>query len=325
MDKFDSCYLHSPYLAQKNYLDIETDCWLHNKQLGWQLRGKSMKWQDYDNEGLRLQYRTDLTPGVKEHVSRYQQLSEEMLDRVPGHLDLPYGSAGPRQTLDIFPPDTGNAPILIFIHGGYWYFNSKDPRRFPAELFNSIGIAWAPINYRLAPAASMDEIVEDVRNAVAWLYEHASEYGCNSEQIYVSGNSAGGHLTTELISDNWPERFGLPKNVIKGVCAVSGLFDLEPLLECEPNDKLNMELDVAKRNSPIYHLSNEPAPVIVTCGANESDEFKRQSSEYAQTCRKADFPVSHFEMEEHDHFSIIGEFANAESQLFKELVSMIRD
>ena len=193
-----------------------------------------MKWQDYSNEELRLQYRTDLTPGVGDHMRRYELLSDGIVSRLYAHLDIPYGPGGPRQTLDIFPPEADGAPLLIFIHGGYWYFNSKDSRRFPAEIINSYGIAWAPINYRLAPFATMDEIVEDVRNAVVWLYRHASEYGYDPEQIYVSGNSAGGHLVAELISDDWPDNYSVPSNVIKGACAVSGIFDLEPLLQCEP-------------------------------------------------------------------------------------------
>lgn len=283
-----------------------------------------MKWQDYDNEALRLQYRTDLTPGVAEHVAHYLHWSEEVVNRLSAHLDLAYGPAGPRQTLDIFPPSKDKAPILIFIHGGYWYFNSKEPRRFPAEIFNDNDIAWVPINYRLAANANMDEIVEDVRSAVAWVYKHASEYGCDPEQIYVSGNSAGGHLTAELISDDWPEQFGLPPDVVKGACAVSGLFDLEPLLQCEPNEKLNMKIDVAKRNSPIYHLSSTPTPLIVTCGANESEEFKRQAAEYAAYCSESAFPISYFTLQGHDHFSIIGEFANKDSQLFQALISMIK-
>ena len=284
-----------------------------------------MHWQDYSLDDLRLQYRTDVTPDADVHMNRYASLSKDMDSRVNAQLNLPYGPAGPRQTLDISPPESDNAPILVFIHGGYWFFNSKDPRRFPAELFNANGVAWVPINYRLAPAASMDEIVEDVRNAVVWLYEHVREYECNPEQIYVAGNSAGGHLTAALISDNWPNSYRVPADVVKGACAVSGLFDLEPLLQCEPNDHLKMDLEIALRNSPIHHISDQLSPVIVSCGGNESDEFKRQSADYAESCRKSGLPVTHFEMTGHDHFSIIGEFTNPDSRLFKELLSMIQE
>ena len=125
-----------------------------------------MRWQDYPLEELRRQYLTNLTPGMGGHVRRYEELSDELVRAMPGELDVPYGDAGPRQMLDIFTPGTDGAPVLVFIHGGYWFFNSKDPRRFPAREFVPRGIAWVPINYRLAPAVPMSDIVADVRNAV---------------------------------------------------------------------------------------------------------------------------------------------------------------
>ena len=282
-----------------------------------------MRWQDYPLDELRRQYLTNLTPGMGDHVRRYEELSEELVRSMPGELDVPYGPAGPRQTLDIFTPGTGKAPVLIFIHGGYWYFNSKDPRRFPAREFIPRGIAWVPINYRLVPTVTMTEVVADVRNAVRWLYEHGADYGCDPERIYVSGNSAGGHLAAELISDDWPDRYGLPADVVKGACAISGLYDLEPLLECEPNEKLRLDLESARRYSPIYHLSRQPAPAIIACGANESAEFRRQTGNYAERCTQAGYPVTHMEIEGHDHFSIIGELANTDSPLFQAIIGMI--
>ena len=282
-----------------------------------------MKWQDYPLEELRRQYLTNLTPGMGDHVRRYEQLSDELVRTLPGELDVAYGEAGPRQTLDIFTPETTGAPVLIFIHGGYWFFNSKDPRRFPAKEFVPRGIAWVPINYRLVPTVTMAEIVADVRNAVAWVYQHAADYGCDPERIYVSGNSAGGHLTAELLSDDWPHRYGLPADVVTGACAISGLYDLEPLLECEPNEKLQLDLDSVKRYSPIYHLSAQPTPAIIACGGNESAEFRRQTRSYAEQRELAGYPVTHMEVAGHDHFSIIGELANPESPLFRAIIEMI--
>ena len=259
-----------------------------------------------------------------DHVRRYEELSDELVRTMPGKLDIAYGDAsGPRQMLDVFAPDTDGAPILVFIHGGYWFFNSKDPRRFPAREFVPRGIAWVPINYRLAPTVPMSEIVADVRSAVQWLYQHAGEYGCDPERIYVSGNSAGGHLTAELLSDDWPGQYGLPADVVKGACAISGLYELEPLLECEPNEKLRLDLASARRYSPIYHLSGQATPSIIACGGNESAEFRRQTAAYADILDEAGFPVTHMEVAGHDHFSIIGELTNPESPLFRAVIGMI--
>lgn len=282
-----------------------------------------MRWQDYPPEELRRQYLTNLTPGMGGHVRHYEELSDELVRAMPGELDVAYGDAGPRQTLDIFAPGTGGAPVLVFIHGGYWFFNSKDPRRFPAREFVPRGIAWVPINYRLAPTVPMSDIVADVRNAVKWLYEHGAQYGCDPERIYVSGNSAGGHLTAELLSDDWPEQYGLPPDVVKGACAISGLYELEPLLECEPNEKLRLDLASAKRHSPIYHPSGQPTPTIIACGGNESAEFRRQTAAYADILKEAGYPATHIEVAGHDHFSIIGELANPESPLFRAVIGMI--
>ena len=282
-----------------------------------------LRWQNYPLEELRRQYLTNLTPGMDDHVRRYEELSNELIRELPGELDVAYGNAGPRQTLDIFTPETHNAPVLVFIHGGYWFFNSKDPRRFPAREFIPRGIAWVPVNYRLVPTVSMTEVVADVRNAVKWLFEHAADYGCDPGRIYVSGNSAGGHLTAELLSDDWPDLYGLPADVIKGACAISGLFDLEPLLECEPNEKLQLDLEAARRYSPIYHLSQKPTPAIIACGGNESAEFRRQTRSYAEQREQAGYPVTHMEVAGHDHFSIIGELANPESPLFRAIIEMI--
>ena len=111
--------------------------------------------------------------------------------------------------------------------------------------------------------------------------------------------------------------------MVKGACAISGLYDLEPLLECEPNEKLKLDMEAARRYSPIYHLSRQPTPAIIACGANESAEFRRQTSSYAERCKQAGYPVTHMEIKGHDHFSIIGELANPDSPLFRAIIGMI--
>ena len=119
-----------------------------------------------------------------------------------GHLDLPYG-ASPRERLDLFLAANPNAPTLAFIHGGYWQMNDKENFAFFAEGLLPLGINLAVVEYTLAPAARLDRIVAEVRRAVQWLSEHLSEYGADPARLYVSGHSAGGHLTASTMPLPW--------------------------------------------------------------------------------------------------------------------------
>jgi len=235
-----------------------------------------MTWKQLSPRQIRDEYSIHVA-NQTEINEAYHDLSREIVSKLNGHLDIAYDQGGSRQMLDLFVPDQINyVPVLVFVHGGYWRVNSKNDRRFPAAVMLSEGIAWMPINYRLAPHVTMDEIVHDGRQAIAWIYENAKEFHCDPEQIYVCGNSAGGHMMAMLAAGGWQQQYGLPENVIKGGCALSGLFDLEPLLQTEANEWLQMDSDTALRNSPIYSLPMKHQKIIITCGTEESCEFRRR-------------------------------------------------
>ena len=286
----------------------------------------SIVYHDLTPAQVRHQY--DIAQWVTkatEWQQQYVQASEQVLQEHIGHVDLNYGDHS-RQSLDLFVPTDHRepVPILIFIHGGYWRANSKDTRRFPAPVVHQEGVAWCPINYRLAPEVKLTDIVADVRSAIAWLYHHAFEYGCDPNKFFISGNSAGGHLVAMTQLTGWHQQYNLPENIIKGGCAISGLFDLEPLLFAEPNDWLRMDIDEAKRFSPLTHEEFINYPMIVTCGERESDEFRRQSKDYANKLSNQGIQVDYFEMLDDDHFSIIGRLADKHSRLFQACMKMIK-
>ena len=126
------------------------------------------------------------------------------------HIDLAYGDA-PLQKLDLFLCGQAGRPLVVFIHGGYWRAQDKSEFSYVAEPFVADGINLAVINYRLAPHATMDDIVADVRDALAWLYRNAVTYGFDANRIAVTGSSAGGHLTVMSIVTDWAAR-GLPRS-----------------------------------------------------------------------------------------------------------------
>jgi arylformamidase len=275
-----------------------------------------------DRTTLERQYSARGTvASIDPFLERYAAISAEMRATLPCHLDVSYGPSD-AETMDIFPagPD---APVFVFIHGGYWRLLSKDDSAFMAEVFTKAGVAVAALNYELAPKASLDEIVRQCRAAIAWLAANGREFGINIEEIFVGGNSAGGHLVGMLISQGWQEDFGVRPNVVKGALAVSGLFDLEPVRLCAPNEWLHLDEDAVARNSPLQHLPEHGCPLVVSWAGSETDEFKRQSRDYAAAWTARGFPCTVFELSDRNHFDVILDLADPDSRMTRETLAMI--
>ncbi|CAN0499810.1 unnamed protein product, partial [Discosporangium mesarthrocarpum] len=218
-----------------------------------------------------------LWPDVPDVITHRENESAAVRGRIPGRLNVAYGSE-PKQTLDVFPPSNGRAgaPALIYIHGGYWQMSDKDDTTYIAPAFLDAGIAFITLNYTLAPDADIGAMVDECRRAVAWIHRNAAEIGVDAERLYVAGHSAGGHLTAMLLATDWsavdPSLQAIP---FKGACALSGLYDLEPIRLTFLNDVLGLDPDGAARNSPLYLDPMTDIPLILSVGELETDEFKR--------------------------------------------------
>ncbi len=276
----------------------------------------------YSAEELERQY--DVTVGVDVDGIQegYREASERADAGGRGRRDLAYGSDA-LQRLDLFPAAGGGpSPLMVYIHGGYWKGGDKANRRFPAPVYNRAGIAWAPVNYRLSPGCTMDDIVADIRHALAWLYRNAPAHGADPDRIYVSGSSAGGHLTGMALAPGWHAACGVPEDIVKGACAMSGLFDLAPMRLTSHQDNLALDDDAIARNSPIRHPPARPLPVVVAWGADESEEFRRQSEDYAAALEAAGCPVTVIPAAGHNHFSLIGEMARETSPVGRAMLEL---
>jgi acetyl esterase/lipase len=238
----------------------------------------------------------------------------EPVRRTPGaRIDVPYGS-GARQRLDVFPCGRPAAPTLVYIHGGYWQTNDKEPYAFLGESLLPAGFNLALVEYTLAPAARLDQIVAEVRASVAWIVDHAKEVGGDPGLVFVSGHSAGGHLTAMAMTD--------PR--VAGGLAISGLYDLEPIRLNYLNDQLRLDPDEARRNSPLLHLPPRGAPLVVTVGLGELPELIRQSKAYAEAWLGRGLPGRFLPVDRHDHFSILEELARPDGQLLAALKELAR-
>jgi arylformamidase len=289
-------------------------------------------YQSYTAEQLTAQMAVHATvENLGDYMAESAALAKAARDHVSGQFDIAYGEADV-QKLDIYAPDGAEgAPVLIDVHGGGWTAGTKEARSLPAPAINQRGIIWVPIDYGLAPDYTMSAIVDHVRQAVAWVHKNISQYGGDPDRLFVSGNSAGGHLTGTTVMPGWHGKYGIPDNAVKGACAMSGVFDLEALVcaATGPNDALKMEMDEANANAPIRHvpesgLEPNPAPaLIIAYGEPELDEFKRQSRSFAAAWRSAGLPVREIQVPGAHHFAMSREFANKDGELHAAVMEMI--
>jgi len=226
-------------------------------------------------------------------------------------VELPYGDA-PRQRLELFARPEPRAPLCVFVHGGYWQATDKEASRFLAAGPLARGFSVALVEYTLAPAATVAEMVREVRAAVAWLAARGGALGFDGEGLFLVGHSAGGHLVME--AHDHPS--------VRGLLPVSGLFDLEPIRLCYLNDRLGLTAEEARRLSPAAHPPARCAPVAVAVGGGELPELRRQSTEYAARLAAAGVAVELRALGAHDHFSVLEELASPGGALCEELVRM---
>jgi arylformamidase len=193
-------------------------------------------------------------------------------------LDVAYGP-GAGETLDIFPAAQPGAPVLVFIHGGYWRSLDKADHSFVAPAFNAAGATVVVPNYALCPAVTIEHITLQMAAAVAWVWRHAAQWGADPSRIALAGHSAGGHLATMLLSCRWKDvDADLPQQPLAGALSVSGLYDLEPLRHT-PMVQADLRLTPASvaRLSPAFFPRPKGAKLYAAVGLDESDEFLRQN------------------------------------------------
>lgn len=160
--------------------------------------------------------------------------------------------------------------------------------------------------------------------AVAWLWREADRFGIDRRRIFIGGSSAGGHLVGMLLARGWQRDFDLPEDVIAGGMAASGLFDLEPIRLSEINGWMKLDVDAARRNSPLLHIpEGVTTPLVLTVGGREQSEFKRQTADYAAAWRAAGNPVEQVFAPDRHHFDIILDLADPESALFAAMMRMM--
>ena len=263
-----------------------------------------------------------MIPGHAGIFERWKTRSCEARARLPCRLDIAYGTSA-AEKLDLFPAAGNGGALLVFIHGGYWRSLDKSDFSYLAPAFNRRGVALALPNYGLCPKVGIEDIVKQNLLAIAWLWHYGARYGVDPGRLYLAGHSAGGHLTAMMLAARWNAYMpDLPYNLVKGGLAISGVYDLEPLVHAPfVNQDLKLDQMQARRLSPAAMPPATTAPLYTAVGGDESDEFKRQNALIASTWRYAfagDIP-----MPGRNHLTVVEELANPDNALFKGALGMM--
>jgi arylformamidase len=253
-------------------------------------------------------------PEHAEHFRKWAEASALTRERSDCTLDIAYGDE-PGETLDVFRTGAAQAPVLVFIHGGYWRSLDKSQHSFLAASYNAAGALVVVPNYALAPAVTVEHIALQLTRALAWVWHHAAEHGGDPSRIALAGHSAGGHLAAMLLSCRWKDVDPLmPAHPLHGALSVSGLYDLEPL-RLVPSLQADLQLTPAavKRLSPAF-FPRPRSRLFTVVGELESEEFLRQNQLIRDQWGPTAVPVCET-LPGADHFSILRELADPDARL----------
>ncbi|MBC7620553.1 MAG: alpha/beta hydrolase [Candidatus Saccharibacteria bacterium] len=244
-----------------------------------------------------------LAPG-ESPMSHFTAQAESARASIACSLNVPYGPTR-AETLDIFPAAQARAPVLIFIHGGYWRALSSKDFSGVAMGLHRRGITTVLVDYALCPFVTVDEITRQVRAAAAWVLRHIAQYGGDPTRVGVGGHSAGGHLTAMCLQTEWARDYGLPRDPFAAAIAFSGLYDLAPLRYSYLQPMIQLDEGIIRRNSPAFAVRPCATPLWITWGSEESSEFARQSLTYHAAWQAAGNTALLQAQPAANHFSII--------------------
>jgi len=258
-----------------------------------------------------------LVPDHPAYFERWERDSEFVRSTLPCTLDLAYGP-DPRQRIDLFPAAKARG-TLLFIHGGYWRSLDKSMFSWLAAAWVAAGVNVALLNYRLAPAVRIDEIVDDAVAGTSWLFANGPACGVAMDRVVVAGHSAGGHLTAALFAAP-REALGFDPARIAGGVPISGVFDFAPMRLFSFNNDFRLDEAAVERLNLAGRKPTVAAPLVVAAGAAESSEFQRQSRLIAEAWKPQ--VKSLLLLPGLNHFSVVDAFCERGQPLFEQALAL---
>lgn len=262
-------------------------------------------------------------PDFERHFQRAVALSEKTrAARVAAGraaLDVRYG-AGQLATLDVFPAEPKNAPIHVFLHGGYWRGRDKSDYSYIADALVPQGITTIVMNYDLCPQVELPMIVAQIKEGFAWIQAHAPALGGAADKITASGHSAGAHLIAAALAADQADTQALCP--VRAALLISGIYELEPVLRISVNEQIRLRAEQVDAMSPLRHPPSAAVPLVVAVGGAETDSWIAESRRFAQLCASHGTACLYAELPQENHFSVMRHFETPGDWLTRMAASM---
>ena len=271
-------------------------------------------WHDLDRVALDRAYNArDSVPDFAAELQRWINLSAAARFQLDPALDIVYDPAS-GMALDWFAgaPD---GPVVLWIHGGYWRAVSKSQQSLVAPGLVAAGAHVAVMDYSLAPAVTLDEIVRQARAAAAFVLATAAARGADPARVFIAGHSAGGQLGGMLLAE-----FG----ALRGGIMLSGLFELEPVRLSHINEWLCLDDESVRRLSPMRHIPASGPALLVSYGGRESNEFRWQSETYAAAWQAGGHRATLVPQPSRHHFDIVVAVGDPADPLCRSVAEFIQ-
>jgi arylformamidase len=271
-----------------------------------------------------------LVPNFADHFANWIEGSKAARANLSCQLDIDYGN-GPNENLDIFPASKPNAPVVVFIHGGYWRSLDKSDHSFVAQPIHDMGACVVVVNYALCPGTpkqpvTIPDIALQMTHALAWVWRNIAKFGGNPKDVVVAGHSAGGHLAAMLLACDWKAvDKTIPAHWIQKALSISGLYDLTPLRKTPfLQESLKLTANHARIASPALWPRPKKGVLYTVAGGNESPEFLRHNRLIHQTWGPKTVPVCEA-LPGLNHFNIVTDLAHKGTRLntlMKQLIQV---
>jgi arylformamidase len=260
-------------------------------------------YEGFRQDDLEYQYNPRVSvPEYPELAKLRAAQARKVRQSAKSWLNVAYGSS-PREMLDIYPADRPGGPVLVYIHGGYWRSGSKEDNCNFVPTFTRRGATVALVEYDLCPQVTITDIVRQTRASIAWVYRNIVRYGANPEKLFISGHSAGGHLTAMALAHDW-EQEGLPRDIIKGAVATSGVYDLDVVMRISVQEQVRLTPELARLNSPFLNPPRLKCPLVVAVGGDEPKGWQQMSESYFHYCKQHGMNVEYLVEPDANHYTM---------------------